>query len=415
MKRRMTTIVTLLLLVAVTFSSGYLVGSQQTAPVVAQDTSDRDELFQPFWEAWDLLHDYYVDPLEDEDLLEGAITGMMSAPGDPHTDYMPPDRFTQAREGLSGEYEGIGATVRKDEETGALIIVRPLPDSPAEAAGLMPGDEVVTVDGQNITDMDQTLIISMVKGPAGTEVVLGIRREGEEELIEITVTRARIDLPSLDYEILENDIAYVTLYNFGAESDEDLANALEEIDIEARAGLILDLRGNTGGYLDTSLEIISMFIEQGTIFIERGANNTEDKVQAYGNPIAPNIPMVLLVDGFSASASELVAGALQDHERATVIGETTFGKGSVQSWRQLSNGGGIRITIARWFTPLGRSVEPDGLDPDIEVIYDAPADEPYDRANDNQLQAAIEYLEELVPEGPQAQQTVPLLDVPSFS
>lgn len=401
MKQRITTLATLLALMTVTFGAGYLAGNNDNTPAAAQDAGT-EELFEPFWEAWDLMHEFYVDPLDDTELMEGALVGMMAVPGDPNTDYMTPERYSRAREGLTGEYEGIGATVRKDEETGALTIIRPMPGSPAEAAGILPGDQVVTVNGENVTDLELEVIISMVKGPANTDVTLGILR-GEENL-ELVVTRARIALPSVEHEVFDNNIGYVLLYNFGLSSASELAQTLDEMDAENLNGLILDVRGNNGGYLDVTLEIISMFISRGTIFIERGANGTEDKVQAFGNPLAPTVPMVLLTDGFSASASELLAGALQDHERATLIGTSTYGKGSVQTWRQLSNGGGIRITISRWFTPAGRSVEPDGINPDIEVEYIIPEEGAlYDRANDNQIQAALEYLESVGgPSGPQA-------------
>lgn len=391
MKHRLITLLSLLMLISMAFGLGFITGTESQTPASAQDTG-AEEAFTPLFEAWDLLHEYYVDPLDDEALIDGALAGLMDTPGDPNTDYMERERYTQAREGLTGSYEGIGATVRQDDDTGALVIIRPLPGSPAEAAGLLPGDQVVAVDGEDVLGLDQSVIISMVKGPAGTDVTLGIRRDAEEEVLSITVTRAQIDLPSLEYEVLEGNIGYVLLYNFGRDADEEMRAALLDMDSENLNGLILDLRGNTGGYLDTSLEIISMFIESGTIFIERGADG-ENQIQAFGNPIAPRVPMVLLVDGFSASASELVTGALQDYERATAIGSQTFGKGSVQTWRDLSNGGGIRITISRWFTPSGRSVEPDGLMPDIELEYVEPdTGEAYDRANDNQIQFAVEFL-----------------------
>lgn len=406
MKRKITASISLILLIAVTFGSGYIVGKQDPAPqsVNAQD-DPMGSLFNPFWEAWDLMHQYYVDPLDDNTLMEGALSGMLESTGDLYTDYMNPQTYAQAREGLSGEYEGIGATVRKDEETGALIIVRPLPGSPAEAAGILAGDEVVEVDGEDITTLDQDVIIGMVKGPAGTDVVLGVLRSDETEIIRIPVTRARITLPAVEYEVFDDQIGYILLYNFGVSSAQEVADALVEMDVENLNGLIFDLRGNTGGYLDTTLNIMSMFIERGVIFIERGADGSEEQVEAYGNAIAPTVPMVILVDEFSASASEVMAGTFQDYGRATLIGTTTYGKGSVQTWQTLSSGGGIRITIARWFTPLGRSVEPDGIEPD-EVLEYVPLEEgaTYDRATDNQIQAALEHLMTRVPHGPQAYQ-----------
>ncbi len=416
MKHRILTGLSIAILVAATFGAGFLTGQSQQSPAQAQSTN-RDEAFAPIVEAWDYLHEYYIDPLSDEDLVEGMLLGLMNAPRDPHTDYMNLSRYTSAREDLAGTYEGIGATVRPDPDTGILTIVRPFPQSPAEQAGLLPGDQIITVDGENVVGLEQEQIILLVKGPAGSEVVLGIQREGVADVLEISVTRGRIELPSLEYEVLADDVLYVLLYDFSQDADEELATLFAELDVESMGGLILDLRGNTGGYLDTTLNIISMFVEEGPIFIQRGQNGTEEIINAYGNPIAPTVPMVILVDGFSASASELTTGALQDYERATIVGTQTYGKGSVQTWRNLSNGGGIRITIARWYTPADRSVEPDGLAPDIELDYIAPdPDQEYERANDNQIQFAIEFLNEQsvpAPAGPVAALTMPVFMRPA--
>lgn len=391
MKQRLTTLLSLLMLVTVVFGAGYYMGVQDQEPAAAQDPETQAE-FEPLFEAWDLLHDLYVDPLDDDTLIDAMLTGLMNAAGDENTDYMNPERYDQAVTNLAGNYEGIGATVEQDPDTGALVIVRPFPGSPAEAAGLLAGDAIIAVDGKNIAGMEQNAIINMVKGPAGTDVVLTVERDGEEELLDITVTRQRIELPTMEYEILDGGIGYIQLYTFGANTASDVRNALLEMDANTLSGLILDMRGNTGGYLDTLLEITSMFIEEGTIFVQRDGSG-EDRIQAYGDPIAPDVPMVVLVDEFSASASEVVMGTLQDYDRATAVGTQTFGKGSVQTWHDLSNGGGIRITRSRWFTPDGRSVEPDGLVPDIELEYEPPAEgQPYDRAEDNQIQFAIDFL-----------------------
>ncbi|MCI0709517.1 MAG: S41 family peptidase [Chloroflexi bacterium] len=395
MKQSFRAAVGLILLITLTFSAGYFIGHDTTQPqsvVQAQGDDATEELFAPFWETWTLLHDNYIDPLDDDALMEAALNGMIDSLEDPHMGYIPPVDYQEVLDSLNGEFEGIGATVSQDEVTGALEIVRPLPGSPAEAAGLLPGDHVVTVDGEDITDMDQSVIISMVRGPAGTDVVLGIERAGEADVLEITVTRDRILLPSVDYEILDGNVGYLQLFQFGPTSNEELRDALIEMEVEDLSGLILDLRGNTGGYLDVTLDIISYFVEDGLILIEEDA---EDRVeyQAFGNPVAPTVPMVVLVDQGSASASELMAGALQDRGRATVIGVPTFGKGSVQTWRRLSNGGGVRITISQWLTPSGYSVTPDGIQPDIVVEFpDLEPGTPYSQDIDTQLQAAIEAL-----------------------
>lgn len=395
MKQSFRAAVGLMLLIALTFSAGYFIGhdTAQPQPVVeAQGDDATEELFAPFWETWGLLHENYVDPLDDDALMEAALNGMVDSLEDPNMGYIPPSDYEAILNSLNGEFEGIGATVSQDENSGALEIVRPLPGSPAEAAGILPGDQVVTVDGEDITDLDQSVIISMVRGPAGTDVVLGIEREGEADVLEITVTRDRITLPSVDYEILEGNVGYLQLFQFGPTSNDELRDALVEMEVEDLSGLILDLRGNTGGYLDVTLDIISYFVEDGLILIEEDAADRIE-YQAFGNPVAPTVPMVILVDQGSASASELMAGALQDRGRATIVGVPTFGKGSVQTWRRLSNGGGIRITISRWLTPSGYSVSPDGVQPDIEVEFpQLEPGTPYSQEIDTQLQAAIEAL-----------------------
>jgi carboxyl-terminal processing protease len=409
MKQRLTTLLSLLMLVSVVFGAGYYMGTQEQRPAAAQDTAAHAE-FEPVFEAWDLLHELYVDPLDDQVLVDGMLTGLMEAAGDDNTDYMNPDRYNQAVTNLQGNYEGIGATVEQDPDTGALVIVRPFPGSPAEAAGLLSGDAVIAVDGKDVVGMDLTAIINMVKGPAGTDVVLTVERGDQPETLDITVTRQRIELPTMEYEILDDDIGYILLYSFGANTANEVRDALVAMEVDTLDGLILDMRGNTGGYLDTLLEITSMFVEEGTIFVQRDESG-EDRIQAYGNPVAPDVPMVVLVDEFSASASEVVMGTLQDYERATTVGTQTFGKGSVQTWHDLSNGGGIRITRSRWYTPEGRSVEPDGLQPDIELEYEPPAEgDPYDRAEDNQIQFAIDFLNgdvEAPADAPIAEATAP--------
>lgn len=383
----------LVLIVSLTFGAGYLVGgqdSQQTA--VAQD-GGRDETFEPFWETWDLLHQFYVEDLDDEALMSGAIDGMIASLEDPHMSYIPPEDYQIILTNLNAEFEGIGATVRQDEETGALIIVRPLPDSPALNAGILAGDQIVTVDGEDITELNQDVIISMVRGPAGTDVVLGVRRASEEDVLDITVTRDTIVLPTVEYEILEGNIGYLQLYQFSPDSNTQVTEALIDMDANNLEGLIVDIRGNSGGYLNVALDIISEFIEEGPILIERGSNEEETIYNAFGNANAADVPLVILVDQSSASASELMAGALQDRGRATIVGMPTFGKGSVQTWRRLSNDGGVRITISRWYTPAGYTVEPDGIQPDEIVEFPLLEEgEVYSQEIDTQLQSAIETL-----------------------
>jgi carboxyl-terminal processing protease len=379
-------------LLSVVFVAGFVLGGHMpNASVQAQTNQpeETEELFVPFWEAWGLLHNNYVDPLDDTVLMEGALSGMMASLGDPHTDYMDPETFAHVNESMSGEYEGIGASVRQDEITGGLELISIMPESPAKRAGLRPGDQIVTVDGEDVTEWTQTEIIAHVRGPAGTTVHLGILRSTSEEILEFDVVRDRIAVPSITAEVLEGRIGYVRLTQFEFATSPEMRRALEEINANELNGLILDVRGNPGGYLSTSIEIASAYLAEGLVLIERHPDY-EYEHNALGNAIAPSVPMVVLVDQGSASASELIAGALQDQGRATIVGMPTFGKGSVQTWRELSNGGGVRITISRWYTPSGRSVSEVGIVPDVEVPFDPEA---FEDGIDNQLQAAIEVLQ----------------------
>jgi len=289
---------------------------------------------------------------------------------------------------MSGEYEGIGAVVRQDEKTGGLELVSIMEDSPAEKAGLQPGDQIVKVEGKDVTHLGQNEIVAMVRGPAGTPVRLGILRSGEPDILKFEVLRDRVVVPSVSSKVLAGEIGYIRLSQFDFDTSQDMRGALEAMDANHLKGLILDVRGNPGGYLTTSIEVASAYIPEGPIVIERSPGH-EVAHQALGDAIAVDVPMVVLVDQGSASASELIAGALQDHGRATIVGMPTFGKGSVQTWLTLSNGGGVRITIARWYTPDGHSVSDVGIKPDIEVPYKPQAL----RVNeDNQLTAAIQVL-----------------------
>jgi len=298
--------------------------------------------------------------------MRGAISGTLDALGDPHTSYMDPVTYQQANIPLHGSYEGIGAWV--DTNAEFLTIVSPMPGSPAEEAGLEPGDEVVAVETVHLT----------------------IRREGEPELLEFEIVRAEIQVPSVESEMLEGDIGYIQLFNFSNDTSNDLRNAIRDLSETEMSGLILDLRGNGGGFLLTAIEVASEFIEDGVIMTERFGDGSEEIYEALGDGLATDLPLIVLVNGGSASASEIVAGAIQDHERGLLVGETTFGKGSVQNWIALTGEeGAVRVTVARWFTPKGRQIAGEGLDPDYEVSY---TEEDFDADIDPQLQKAIELL-----------------------
>ncbi len=324
--------------------------------------------YHEFWLAWQKAT--YADlgaDLSYEILMQESLRGLVASLGDRHTTYMNPDEFYQTQVSLDGNYEGIGAWV--DPSAEYLTIIAPMEGSPAEAAGLLPGDRVIAVDGDDMTGVDGNLVIRRVLGPAGSNVILTIDRDGVSEPFDVTITRARIVIPTTRTEMLEGNIAYLQLYNFGADSPEQFRSALESLLVENPEGLILDLRNNGGGYLHAAVSITSEFLPQGqTILIEEFGDGSVQDYTSRAGGIALEIPVVVLVSPGSASAAEILAGALQDYERAVLVGEITFGKGSVQLPLELSGQqGALRITIARWLTPLERHIQDLGLEPDYLV------------------------------------------------
>jgi carboxyl-terminal processing protease len=370
--------------------------SEATPAAITGDTTATtlDELFAPFWESWDIVHDEYIDqPVDDVALMRGAINGMLDSLGDPHTSYMDPDQYLQANISLEGDYEGIGAWV--DTTSEYLTIVSPMPGSPAEKVGLQPGDQVIKIDGEDMTGLDGSLVIQKVMGPAGTSVVLTILREGEEAPFDVTVVREKITVPGVESKMLENNIGYIQIRTFASDTREELRDHLKEILDQNPVGLIVDLRNNGGGYLQTAVEVGSEFISEGIILYEDyGSDQDLVEYQALKGGLATEIPMVLLVNEGSASASEIVAGAIQDHQRGPLVGATTYGKGSVQNWIELKNNqGAVRVTIARWLTPDKRQINESGLVPDYPVEY---TEEDYQNDRDPQLDKAIQVLLDLI-------------------
>jgi len=285
-------------------------------------------------------------------------------------------------------YSGIGAWVNTEGEY--LTIAEPMKGSPAETAGLKSGDQIIAIDGVDMVGTLPELARQKVLGEAGTQVILTIMREGVEEPFDIPVTRAQITIPSTEYRMLDNDLAYLRLNAFSNATSEEIHSALQELLAQNPQGLILDLRYNSGGYLDAAIQVGSEFLPDGVVAYEEYGDGTRDTFNVTGDGIATEIPMVVLVNDWSASASELVAGALQDRGRAQLVGVTTYGKGTVQNWIPLSdNEGAVRVTIARWLTPNGRNVTETGITPDLEVII---SDADAQAGVDTQLNQAIELL-----------------------
>ena len=392
MKRFATEAATHLFWAVLFFGSGYFVGQARWAPISLMGVSgstppELREQFLPFWESWDAINrEFYSQPIPPEQLIEGAITGMLATLEDEHTAYLTPEEEEASRQQMEQEFQGIGAEVENNE--GNITIVSPFEGSPAEAAGLRPRDIIRSADGVDLTGMDVSEAAALVRGPAGTEVRLVIERDGEP--FEITITRAKINIPSVRGEMLENNIAYVRLSRFADKTTAELEETLTTLMAQNPIGLILDLRGNPGGGLYTVVQVADQFLPESVVLIERFGTGEEQLFEATDSGLAQDVPLVVLVDEGSASASEVLAGAIRDHGRGTLVGQTTYGKGTVQNWLSLSNGGGLRLTTARWLTPDGNWVHTVGLVPDVSVaLPDTPPGEPF---VDTQLEEALQLL-----------------------
>ena len=387
---------------AVLFVGGYLAGGGTSSSGCAAP----DEAFAAFCEAYDRLQDEYVDDLDPEKLAEGAIRGMFQyGVEDPYSGYMPPEQYQQALGDLSGSFGGIGAemamTNTEDPADLAactafndicrLVVVAPLADTPAERAGIQSGDHVLAVDGESVEGSTVNDQVTKIRGEPGTDVTLTIQRD-DGEPFDVTITRDEIILQEVETRMIDDHIGYIALNGFSAPASEQFAAGLAELLDQGADQIVFDLRDNPGGYIDAAQQIASQFLADGLIFTQESADDNVRPYEVVGGGLAtdPDLPLVVLINGGSASASEIVAAALQERGRATLVGEPSFGKNTVQVWGRLENDGGVRITISRWFTPEHNSVAPDGIQPDIDAARTAetpPEDDPI-------LDAALAYLED---------------------
>ncbi|MCA9891524.1 MAG: S41 family peptidase [Anaerolineae bacterium] len=388
-RKHATKIQSMLLILAV-FTAGFALGNLNTPSEAQTAFGDTDEAFAPLYQVFNLIQSEYVDAdiVEVPALVNGAIQGMVDSLGDQYSGYMQPTVFDMFNTDLSGDVEGIGVVIRTIEETGEIEVVNVLEGAAARSAGVLPGDIFWEVDGQSVIGMNQTELAGIVRGPAGTDVTITFKRD--EAFIELTITRVRFSVPIVTSEVLDGNIAYVSLAEFNGNAAEELANTFEELDVNSRAGLIFDLRGNPGGLLRSAVEVASLFIQDGTILYESFGDGTEEIFEATGDYAGIEVPIVVLVDEGSASASELVSGAMKVRGVATLIGETTFGKGTVQTVQPLDNGGGLRLTIARYLLPDRNWIHDIGVDPDVLVEWNPQTTEEME-GDDPQLQAAIEF------------------------
>lgn len=366
---------------------GKITGKYAEAPAgnISQDID-----FGLFWDVWDSIEKNYVDKddISEKKMFYGALRGLAGSLGDPYTVFMDPKINKDFQDDLAGTFEGIGAEIGIKNDI--LTIIAPLPDMPAENAGLKAGDKILAINGTSTIGMTVDEAVSRIRGPKDTEVILSISREDLDEIKDIVIKRGTIIVKSIK-TVFEDNIYTIKISSFGNDTNELFDGAVREILEKNPKGIIIDLRNNPGGYLDTAIEIASEWIEDGTIVTEQysEATGVENQHSSRGRARLKEYPTVVLVNGGSASASEIVAGALQDYALATVVGGQTYGKGSVQTLENLSDGSSLKITIAKWLTPKGRSINDEGIKPDIDINYTL---EDYEADNDPQMEAAIKIL-----------------------
>ncbi len=409
-----------ILTVSVTFSAGFFLGRSNDAGAQSPPQSEPgvrgigslpgDDIlpshldFNQFWELWELLRLRYYQDASEEDLYYGAMQGLAKSLGDPYTDFFEPKTAKEFSDSLKGEFEGIGAEIGIRNEQ--LQIVAPLPDTPASRAGLRAGDYILQVNGTSTKDMTVERAVMLIRGEKGTEVVLNIGRinknesvndiTGETEIIEesevfdVPIIRDVIQVNSVRTEWPENRIAKIQITNFNEDTAVEFKKQIQDVLNQDPLGLILDLRNNPGGFLDRSISIAGEWTGNQIVVVERRKDKIIDEFHGVGSGRLSSVPTVVLVNQGSASASEIVAGALQDYGLATIIGMQTFGKGSVQDYTEFEDGSAVKITIAEWLTPKGRSINETGIEPDINVELTL---EDYNAKRDPQLDKAIEFIQ----------------------
>jgi len=362
---------------------GYVLNQKDKVP----DFVGEDVEFDMFWEVWGLVRELYVDqPVSEKDLFYGAMEGLLASLDDPYSVYFTPELAESFQSDLNGTFFGIGAEIGEHEE--GIVVVAPLTGSPAEKAGLMAGDVIINVDGESVAEMTVTEAVMLIRGERGTDVVLSVYRDGEDDLLDIKITRDEITINSVEWEMRDDGIAVIEVYMFNDDTTKLFKEAVDEILTESPKGIILDVRNNPGGLLSEAISLAGFWIEKDTAVIER-IGGKEQAFYTSGTAPLSDIPTVVLVNKGSASGSEILAGALQDYGYATLIGEQTFGKGSVQEYRDFLDGSAMKVTVAKWLTPKGRAINGIGIEPDIEIEYTL---ENYNEGETPQFEAALDFL-----------------------
>lgn len=378
------------------FILGWILGHQDanfgkfgfTPNITGKDTNKNVD-FSAFWRTWELLEQKYDGKVDYEKMVYGAIKGLTDSLGDPYTTFLTPTEAQLLSDDLSGVVSGIGAEIGIKNDK--ITVIAPIDDSPAKKAGIISGDVITQINDENTEGMDINTAISKIRGEAGTKVKLTITRGAEQKAFEIT--REKVTLKSVKSEVKKGNVGYVSISRFDENTTEDLRKVLDNFTSKNITKIVLDLRDNPGGYLDQSVSVSSEFIDKGVVVAEKrevdGTGKMEYKASGKGKMTDPRVKIIVLINGGSASASEIVAGALKDHKRATLVGETTFGKGSVQVIEELAKGSKLRVTIAHWYTPNGENIAKNGIKPDVEVKL---TEDDYNKNRDPQLDKALELL-----------------------
>ncbi len=371
------------------YDYGLQIGSETRSVKITDSRSLIDADFNLFWEAVDLVKQKYVgiDEVQDQDLLYGAIQGALGSLDDPYSSFFDPAEAKKFEEDLSGSFGGIGAEIGL--RGNVLTVISPLKGNPAEAAGIKAGDRILEINSTSTADMSVDRAVTLIRGKPGTEITLKIFREGWKDTQDFTFNRAIISLPTLDWEIKDENIGYIKIHNFNPKAVALLREAADDLISKNIKGLVVDVRNNPGGYLDSAVQIAGYFMEPGEVVVkelERGKD--PQALYSFGRPVFVSIPTVVLVNEGSASASEILAGAMRDNRDIKLVGQKTFGKGSVQEVEELKDGSTLKITIAEWVTPKDIKIHKKGLTPDYEIKMPEEGDQ------DPQLDKALELLKE---------------------
>lgn len=344
-----------------------------------------------------LIDKYYIEEVEKQTLVNGVYDGIMASLGDNYADYYTKEEFESLMESTNGEYCGIGAYVSQNMKTGIITIVKPFMDGPAYKAGLLPGDIIYKVNGKEVTGKDLTEVVKDMKGIEGTKAELTIMREGEDKPLEFKIVRKMVESPTTEYEMLSNNIGYISVSSFEVVTAKQFRNAVDTLDKKGAKGLIIDLRNNGGGVLDTATDMLDRVLPDKLLVYEE--DRFGKKKEHFGKDgLQYKKPIVILMNGESASASEVFAGALQDYGAASIVGTTSFGKGIVQSVIPLQDESAIKLTVAKYYTPKGRNIHGIGLTPDVEVELNKDLKKKVEikKSEDNQLQKAIKVLKDKI-------------------